>query len=233
MKKITLFMDESGKLNQNDSFIVFGGLVFIGDEYKTTFGRVYASIKNDILKCRTNTENEIKSSNISSNQRRRFLNLLYKEKTFAFIVHNNTIPSWILKQKGANARFIDFILKQLIRNILSQLISENCIDIEEDIELLLNFDQQSMISSGHYCLSESIQEELEFGAYNYDYDNIKKPIINGNIKVHLFYKDSKNNKYIQASDLIAGTIRRGMIGINENNINKLWFNKHYKNKKSD
>ena len=75
------------------------------------------------------------------------------------------------------------------------------------------FNKERLINSGFYDLEKSIQKELTKGM---------KPILEANymplfknLKVHVYYGDSKKSLSIQASDILVGTVRKKMVSKEE------------------
>ena len=77
-------------------------------------------------------------------------------------------------------------------------------------------------TNGYYNLRNGILEELKYGIYNYNYKTSYEPIIYSDLDISLCYQKSDKSYLIQASDLVAGTVRR--LYLNESN-NIVEFNK--------
>ena len=119
----------------------------------------------------------------------------------------------IKKDAKSKGRFIDYGLKRCIKMILKDLIKKDVIKRNDSLELEILIDNQTIKSNGLYDLEKSIQKELTKGM---------KPILEAsysplfkNIKVHVYYGDSKKSLSIQASDILAGSVRRKMISKEE------------------
>ena len=117
---------------------------------------------------------------------------------------------------------MDYALKLLIKQTVKGLIKENLIDSNKPVKLILNIDEQTTKTNGYYNLKDGIVEELKYGIYNYNYSTMHTPILNSSLDVSHCYQKSEKSYLIQASDLIAGTIRRTYL----DNINDITeFNK--------
>ena len=64
-------------------------------------------------------------------------------------------------------------------------------------------------------MRDGIIEELKYGILNYNYSTFHTPIVNSDLEVNVCYQKSDKSYLIQASDLVAGTIRKLYL----NNIN--------------
>ena len=103
---------------------------------------------------------------------------------------------------------MDYALKLLIKNTVRALIKEQKINPNLPVRLVINVDEQPTKSNGYYDLKGGIVEELQHGIYNYNYSVMYKPILNSSLEVVLHYQKSDKSFLIQASDLVAGTVRR-------------------------
>lgn len=91
------------------------------------------------------------------------------------------------------------------------LISDEKIDPNKPISLIINIDQQSTKSNGYYNLHDGLIEELKYGIVNFNYSSLIKPIIYSNLDILISYQDSSKSYVVQAADLLAGTIRKKAI----------------------
>ena len=218
MQEVYINLDDSGKLTTNENYLVYGGIVFLSKESKDKFINQYRSIINDI-KCKYCFKNkicdnicpEIKNTNIKQSDKRRVLNYIKKYYTICLIVDNKKIYKSIKDSKASRGRFIDYAIRRLIKNTINSLIKSKLINPKKQIKLIINIDQQSTKSNGYYSLKDGLEEELKYGIINYNYAKIVKPIIKGDLIISIKYQNSKKCYVVQASDLIAGTIRQYLI----------------------
>lgn len=222
---IYIFMDDSGKLSENEKVSVFAGIAFINKKEKEKFNRQYKKIIEEIRcsycseqkdMCNNNRCPEIKNFNIKSKHKRRIINLCKQQHTYAVIIDNTRIYKSILNSKASKGRYTDYAQKMIIKKIIQDLINNGTIDPDNDLNLLIQIDQQSTKSNGYYSLQESIDEELSKGIINFNYRVVHKPIIHGNLRVEVKYMDSKKVYGIQASDIIAGSVRKTVLISNNN-----------------
>lgn len=238
---IYINMDDSGVLVKNrasEPIFVYGGIVFLSKEEKDNFIRLYSSLVNQIKPkycndfqldnslskqyCLTHFKSsckydcpELKSSLLNNSDKRRFLNLIKKYICSVAIVDNSRIYDTIIGDKASRGRFKDYITKRLIKEIVKQLISENKINPENPVRLILNLDEQTTKSNGYYSLKSSIIEELQYGITNYNYDTFFTPILN-DVSVSIRHQNSYNSLCVQAADLIVGEIRHKRIEFLDN-----------------
>lgn len=233
---IYINMDDSGVLvkgKMGDPIFVYGGIIFLSKDEKDEFIRQYSAlvktIKSKYCKyfksdsnidtnfCLTHTQKnckyicpELKSSLISPSDKRRFLNLIKNYYCSVAIVDNNKLYDSITKDKASKGRFKDYVVRRLVKEIISQLISENQIDPDNPVKLILNLDEQSTKSNGYYDLKSGIIEELQYGIINYNYGTFFNPILT-NVEVEIYHQDSYNSLCVQAADLIVGEIRHNRL----------------------
>lgn len=150
------------------------------------------------------------------------MNYIKKYSILCCLINNDKIYPSIKENTASRGRFLDYSLKLLIKQTISELIKENFINSNLPTKLVLNIDEQTTKTNGYYNLKESIIEELKYGIYNFNYSTVYPPILNNDLDVRICYQKSEKSYLIQASDLIAGTIRRTYL----NNINNITeFNK--------
>lgn len=213
---IFISIDDSGKLTHKESCNVFCGLCFTSQSERDKFINAYRNIINDIQcsycsNCIESCEHdcpEIKSIIVKNNHRRLLLNLIKKYYTFGALIKNHSVYDNIIENKASKGRFIDYVQKMTIKNIIIDLINSRVIDPNKNVHLHLFIDEQPTISNGYYDLEHTIIEELLFGISNFNYGKKRKPILFGDLRITLKYRDSKCNYDVQAADILAGTVRR-------------------------
>ena len=235
-------MDDSGRLvkgEPNELVFVYGGVFFLSLKEQENFSRQYKALvdlikpkycksfsKNDSLNkkhCTThNYQNciytcpELKSNMLKPHDRRRLLNFIKKYDTSVAVVSNHKIQDYIFDSKASKGRFKDYIIKREVKRIIENLISQNRINSQQPVKLILNLDEQSTVSNGYYDLESSIREELQFGIMNYDY-GISFPPILSSVIVKVKYKNSYYNYPVQAADLLVGEVRHAYYNYLQNN----------------
>lgn len=186
IQTIYINLDDSGKLTSKEKVAVYAGIVFLSKSEKDKFIAQYQNILNSIKckYCRKKSETcnkrcpEIKSSNISKNDRRRILNHIKRYMTVACIIKNSSIYDYIMKDKASKGRYLDFALRIFVKKIILNLIKSKIVSPKTPVKLILNIDEQATKNNGYYNLKDGIKEELLHGIYNYNYNVIHKPILN-------------------------------------------------------
>ena len=229
---ININIDDSGKLVQDEQVTIYAGITFLSkkekDKFITQYKNIVAGIKCkycklDNVNCNNAACPELKHNMLKAKHIRQIINYVKKYSILACIISNEQVYSHIKEDKATRGRYLDFALKLLIKNIIQKLIKNKLIDPNKPVKLILNIDEQTTKSNGYYNLKDSIYEELKYGIFNYNYNIKYKPVLCDTLNIELSYKDSKNSYLIQASDLIAGTVRKLYLK-NINNIAE--FNKY-------
>lgn len=212
MTKIYFVIDDSGKIDQKNTYLIYGGFVFLSKSSLESFKCRYQNYVNKI-KTHYKEDKEIKSNILKYKDRKKFLEDFKSDYSFTLAILNEKLYEDIKKDAKAKGRFIDYGLKRCIKMILKDLIKKDVIKRNDSLELEILIDNQTIKSNGLYDLEKSIQKELTKGM---------KPILEAsysplfkNIKVHVYYGDSKKSLSIQASDILAGSVRRKMISQEE------------------
>lgn len=212
MTKIYFVIDDSGKIDQKNTYLIYGGFVFLSKSSLESFKCRYQNYVNKI-KTHYKEDKEIKSNILKYKDRKKFLEEFKSDYSFTLAILNEKLYEDIKKDAKAKGRFIDYGLKRCIKMILKDLIKKDVIKRNDSLELEILIDNQTIKSNGLYNLEKSIQKELTKGM---------KPILEAsysplfkNIKVHVYYGDSKKSLSIQASDILAGSVRRKMISKEE------------------
>ena len=170
----------------------------------------------NILTCKSNKScPELKHNMLKSVHNRQLMNYIKKYSTLCCIINNDRVYSNIKDNTASRGRFLDYSLKLLVKYTIKGLIKEHRINPNLPIKLILNIDEQTTKTNGYYNLKDSIIEELKYGIFNFNYGIYNTPIINSSLDVKVCYQKSEKSYLIQASDLVAGTIRKYYL----NNIN--------------
>lgn len=156
---------------------------------------------------------EVKSNKMKKHpsHRRRLMNLIEREYTYAVVIQNDKLYEYIMRDAASRGRYSDWAQKMIIKHIIKDLIIKQIIKDDDDIFLHLYLDEQPTITNGYYSLEESITEELTVGIRNFNYGRIFKKTLTGKFGISLKYKDSKYNLDVQAADIIAGTIHSTLL----------------------
>lgn len=221
-------IDDSGKLVDTEKVSIYAGLVFTSKKEKDKFITQYKSIVKDI-KCKycNNTITicnrnkfcpELKHNMLKPKHNRQLMNYIKKYSVLCCIINNDKVYPNIKSNTASRGRFLDYSLKLLIKQTIKGLIKENRINPNLPIKLIINIDEQTTKTNGYYNLKDGIFEELKYGIYNYNYGLYNVPIVNSELEVDVRYQKSEKSYLIQASDLIAGTVRRLYLNNIENGL---------------
>lgn len=207
MKKITIFLDDSGVLSKNapEKHFVYAGYIFLNDKDKDYAKRRYQQ-KIQELRELTGREDELKAAHLHLKSKRKLYKIMDPFYSLSAYVNIEKVYLQILGNKLAIHRFKDYVIKMLIKKQINSLIKNELIDAYEDIELKIYIDEQATATNGYYSLKESILEELKYGINNLDYGTRYEPILFGNLIVNVYYYDSKQNYLGQAADILANRI---------------------------
>lgn len=167
-----------------------------------------------------NRTRELKACGLNIKYKRALFNILKSYESLSVCIDLQKVHKDIMSHKKSIHRYKDYALKRCIKGKMIDLINRRLLDPNEDITLIINIDEQTTASNGYYDLSSSIYEEFISGIYNFDYGVFHKPILFGNLKVHVYYKASIHDYLIQASDIIANRIWSSYVYSNPNLRNK-------------
>lgn len=211
---VYISLDDSGKLNNNEKYLVYAGLFFTDKKELERFKAIYKKIRNEIAKKEEYSDvEELKGYTLKSKDRLRILRFVHKYSTAGLIVNNLQIEKQdILYSKDAKGRYRDYVIKLLIKEIIIDLITKKIIDPYRPVTLIINMDQESAKTNGRYKLDEGIYEELVKGIINFNYGFKIAPILFGGLSVNIYVQNSKDSIIIQASDIIANNIWRNIMG---------------------
>lgn len=215
---IYINIDDSGKLVQSERVSIYAGLVFTSKKEKDKFITQYRSIVQNIKCNYCNKDNllcndnklcpELKHNMLKPKHTRQLMNYIKKYSVLCCIINNDKIYSNIKQNTASRGRFLDYSLKLLIKQTVKGLIKENRLNPNLPIKLVINIDEQTTKTNGYYNLKDGIIEELKYGIFNYNYGIFNTPIINSDLEVNICYQKSEKSYLIQASDLVAGSVRR-------------------------
>lgn len=218
VQTIYINIDDSGKLVNSEKVAVYAGLVFTSKKEKDKFITQYRSIINSIKckycfkhidNCNSNKScPELKHNMLKPKHNRQLMNYIKKYSTICCIIDNEKIYHRIKEDKASRGRFLDYSIKLLIKNTVKGLIKSQKINPKEPIKLVLNIDEQTTKTNGYYNLKDGILEELKYGIQNYNYKTMYEPTVHSELEVSVCYQKSDKSYLIQASDLVAGTVRR-------------------------
>lgn len=220
IQTIYINLDDSGKLVESERVAIYAGVVFTSKQDKDKFITQYRSIVKDLKckycdngkdknKCTDDSKcPELKHNMLKPKHNRQLLNYIKNYTVVCCVIDNDKVYPNIKVDRASRGRFLDYAIKRLIKHTVKGLIKERKIDPDLPIKLVINIDEQTTKTNGYYNLRDGILEELRDGIINYNYGHFVKPIVHSDLYVKVCYQKSNKSYLSQASDLIAGTIRR-------------------------
>lgn len=228
MQTIYINIDDSGKLVDSEKVSIYAGLAFTSKKEKDKFITQYRSIvkdikckycQQDISVCSSNKDcPELKHNMLKPKHNRQLMNYIKKYSVICCIINNDKVYPNIKNNTASRGRFLDYSLKLLIKQVIKSLIKEERINPNLPIKLIINIDEQTTKTNGYYNLRDGIIEELKYGIFNYNYGFFNVPIVNSDLDVEVCYQKSEKSYLIQASDLVAGTVRRLYLNNMDNSL---------------
>ena len=213
---------------KNEKVSIYAGLVFTSKKEKDKFITQYRSIvkdikckycQQDISVCSSNKDcPELKHNMLKPKHNRQLMNYIKKYSVICCIINNDKVYPNIKNNTASRGRFLDYSLKLLIKQVIKSLIKEERINPNLPIKLIINIDEQTTKTNGYYNLRDGIIEELKYGIFNYNYGFFNVPIVNSDLDVEVCYQKSEKSYLIQASDLVAGTVRRLYLNNMDNSL---------------
>ena len=175
--------------------------------------------QQDISVCSSNKDcPELKHNMLKPKHDRQLMNYIKKYSVICCIINNDKVYPNIKNNTASRGRFLDYSLKLLIKQVIKSLIKEERINPNLPIKLIINIDEQTTKTNGYYNLRDGIIEELKYGIFNYNYGFFNVPIVNSDLDVEVCYQKSEKSYLIQASDLVAGTVRRLYLNNMDNSL---------------
>lgn len=205
MQTIYIYLDDSGVLHNNEKYFVYAGYLFFGKKERDDARRQYRTLSDKIKRSIDGCE-EVKSYGLKPKHKRSLNRVLNKYESLSVCVDIKRVYDHILSEKKSIHRYKDYVLKRCIKGKFMELIRRGLLNPNEDVYLILNIDEQPTSTNGYYDLRSSILEELKYGIRNFDYGITHQPILYGNFNIDVFFRDSKRDYLIQASDILANSI---------------------------
>lgn len=207
---VYISLDDSGKLNDNEKYTVYAGLIFTDKKILDGFKNKYKKIIREIKKKEAyNDIDELKGYTLLEKDRKRILKFLNSYKTIGLVIKNKEIEKQdILINKNSKVRYRDFALKLTIKELFLKLIKSGEIDPTKPIRLIINMDQETTKTNGIYPLGDGIYEEFVKGITNFNYSFKTNPILFNKFIVEVHLQNSKESLVVQGADIIANSIWR-------------------------
>lgn len=205
MQKIYFTLDDSGKIDEKNNYLFYGGFVFKSEQACQSFCSEYKRYLKEI-KHKYPYQKEIKSNILKYKDRQKFIKQFSENYAYAVLIENDKLYDPIKKNAKSKGRFIDYALKRLIKEVLKDLLKRKYLKRDLPLEIKIMIDNQTIKSNGLYNLAMSIQKELTKGMKPHFEANYS-PIF-CDVKVEVLYEDSKKSLLIQGADILTGTVRK-------------------------
>ncbi len=207
---MNLYIDESGSMTQNggknNRYFVISVLavkdpIRVKHNYKHFVSRNYKRLQeiDKQQKMFTNGEfRELKGSELTPELKKQFMRAIFSDNSleeYYIVIDNTKVEPHFYENK---ARAFNYIVTLAIKYWINHDIMTSSI---ENIEI----DERNESTKTIFFLEEYINTELY----------LEEQLLNNNIEVHYF--DSRNNKLIQVSDVLANIKYSNLLTINYNN----------------
>ncbi len=211
MKRLYIYIDDSGVMHKNDKYIVYGGILF------------FSLNEIELLNKKINYQKEIKYNKLGIKHKRIIFHKIKNNILFGVIIKNENINNCIMSNTKSKGRYKDYAHKILIKNIVLYLIKNKIISRYDKLYMEINIDESNIKSNACRSLKGDIYNELINGTYNYRYNIKYNNILYNTLNIKINYLKSGDSFGIMIADFIAGQIRYDMY--NKNSINYLKIKK--------
>lgn len=204
---LCIYSDESGVFDyRNERYFVFGGLILFNDQIED-LSRRHASIESKLKEIAAYADlPELKASYLSSRDRRKIFSLLKDYQKFGAVIDLGSINRNIFSDKKSKQRYMDYAYKIAVKRAFEDLIRRGMLSSGERLRINFFVDEHSTATNGLYELEQGLLQEFKEGTFNYNFQKYFPPIFPNLDKLSLRYVDSKANRLIRASDIIANRI---------------------------
>lgn len=207
--KINIFVysDESGVFNNvHNDYFAFGGLVFLDKETKDEAIRKYLHAERTIRNTNSYGGAELKACRITNKQKGKLYRSLNQYYKFGVVINQKNVLERIFKSKKDKQRFLDFVYKIAIKRFFEKLIHDNIICSDDTLNMYFFVDEHTTATNGRYELQESLEQELKYGTYNWDYSKAFPPLFPNLESVTVEFCNSEKRTLIRAADIVANNI---------------------------
>lgn len=200
-----IFSDESGTFDaKHNEFFVFGGLVLLGENERDECSHKYSKAENVIRELRNG--GEIKGNNTSPIQKGKLFRSLNGFHKFAVVVKQREIDKNIFNDPRHKQRFLDYIYKVGVKNLIKSLIDRKLINPKNVEEIYVYPDEHATATDATYELREGLYNEFKIGTFNSKYDVFYPPILPSLHSISVKFCNSKKVLLVRAADIIANRI---------------------------
>lgn len=133
----------------------------------------------------------------------RALNNCYK---FGVVVHEKRVLDRIFQSKKDKQRYLDYAYKIAVKRAFQSLIKKQILNQQEVERIYFFVDEHTTATNGKYELRESLEQEFNYGTYNYNYERYFPPLFSDMKEVCVQFCNSESKLLVRAADIIANKI---------------------------
>lgn len=202
---IFIYTDESGVFDKiHNEYFVFGGVVYLSSEERDIAKRKYIHVEKNLRK--NYQKKEMKASVLKNKDKGKIFRSLNNTIKFATLIKQDIVLDEIFTNKKSKQRFLDYIYKRLIKELLKKLKENKVIKLNDIKNIYINCDEHTTATNGRYELKEALESEFKFGTYNYNYSCFFEPLCKNIETIDVKFVDSKKNPLIRAADIVCNRV---------------------------
>lgn len=200
-----IYTDESGVFDKNNNeYFVFGGIIYLSKEERDKGKYKYINVEKTLKHKYSNIE--LKASILSNKDKGKIFRSLNDTVKFATIVNQELVKDEIFHHKKSKQRFLDYIYKRLIKELLIKLSENGKLKLTDINNIYINCDEHTTSTDGKYELREALEAELKIGTFNFQYTCFYKPICEQLKSLEVKFLDSNKESLIRAADIVCNRV---------------------------
>jgi hypothetical protein len=205
---IFVYSDESGVFDKyHEDYFIYGGVLFLSPDDRDTWSRKFIAAENNVrLSEKIAAPAEVKASNISNRSKLKLYSALANAERFGAVISQKRLNDHLFSDKKTKQRYLDWAFKMAVKRKLEHLISTGLIDPAEVEYINFFADEHTTATNGRYELRESLEQELKFGTYNWNWSTYHEPLFPTLKNVNLEYCNSAKKTLIRAADIVANRL---------------------------
>ena len=205
---IYVYSDESGVFDKfhNDHF-VFGGVLFFSQKEKEDRTHMYLSVERIVRKSEGfPLKAELKAAMVSKKAKNKLFRSLGQVEKFGVVVHQEKVLDGLFSEKKLKQRYLDYVFMRGIRHKFETMIAAGKLDPTQVHSIYFYVDEHSTATDGDYELEQVLEEEFEYGRYNFDFTEFFPPLFHNMRRVELRFCHSTTTTLIRAADIVANRL---------------------------
>lgn len=205
---IYVYSDESGVFDSShNDFFVYGGLIFLSKTDHENWQRKYLNSERTIKSVENlGKHDEAKAALISNKSKGKLYRALNHTEKFGIVIHEKEVIPDIFNVKKSKQRYLDYVYKIGVKRKFEDLIARGMIIPGEVKKIRFFVDEHSTATNGRYELKESLEQELKFGTFNYNWQKFFPPLFPSIERVDVIYCNSEKKTLIRSADIIANRV---------------------------